>query len=250
MTAKKSGQFWVRTPEAVGGACQGNFERPYGPISTACARQMAQKLSDRKKCPMSGGLDSYDLDGKIESYLWDFGDGVHGSGATTSHEFSIGGNYRVTLEIQDNNGAKHTKTTILAIKGVAPLFEETTVFQGGTEGYYTFRIPAIIRAPNDDLLAFAEGWINNRGGSRENKDIVMKRSTNHGQSWSPLQVIVNHKDNFPQYYGYQVAPGNVAPVVDRNTGTIWLPFSRDINKKCSIHSLNMIGTLYILFVVK
>jgi hypothetical protein len=31
MTAKKSGQFWVRTPEAVGGACQRELRAPIWP---------------------------------------------------------------------------------------------------------------------------------------------------------------------------------------------------------------------------
>ena len=42
-------------------------------------------------------------------------------------------------------------------------------------GYFTFRIPSIIEAPNGDLIAFAEG----RESLRDEGDIdlVMKRST-------------------------------------------------------------------------
>lgn len=33
------------------------------------------------------------------------------------------------------------------------------VFISGTEGYKSFRIPAIIKTPNNDLLAFCEGLV-------------------------------------------------------------------------------------------
>ena len=38
-----------------------------------------------------------------------------------------------------------------------PLFERTTVFVGGQEGYEVYRIPSLVSLPGGDLLAFAEG---------------------------------------------------------------------------------------------
>ena len=76
-----------------------------------------------------------------------------------------------------------------------PTYEETIVFQSGAE-YFTFRIPSIIEAPNGDLIAFAEG----RESLRDEGDIdlVMKRSTDLGQTWGTLQVII---DNGPDTAG-------------------------------------------------
>jgi sialidase-1 len=50
------------------------------------------------------------------------------------------------------------------------------VFKSGTDGYNTFRIPAIINLLNGDLLAFCEGRLK---GSADFGDIniAMKRST-------------------------------------------------------------------------
>lgn len=48
--------------------------------------------------------DSYDTDGKIIKYTWDFGDGNTGSGINTQHIYLLPGNYKVTLSIIDDNG--------------------------------------------------------------------------------------------------------------------------------------------------
>ena len=80
----------------------------------------------------------------------------------------------------------------------------TPVFSSGTNGYKSFRIPAIIKAPNGDLLAFAEGRVN---GSNDfgNIQIVEKRSTDNGKTWSALQVVAANDT---------LQADNAAPVVD------------------------------------
>jgi streptogrisin C len=45
---------------------------------------------------------SYDPDGSIVSYAWDFGDGTTGSGVSTSHVFPYEGYFTVTLTVTDN----------------------------------------------------------------------------------------------------------------------------------------------------
>ena len=47
---------------------------------------------------------SYDPDGTIESYSWDFGDGNTATGAAVSHSFIENGEYLVSLAITDNEG--------------------------------------------------------------------------------------------------------------------------------------------------
>ena len=82
---------------------------------------------------------------------------------------------------------------------------EVPVFVSGTEGYKAFRIPALLKLPSGDLLAFAEGRV--KGPSDwGNIDMVMKRSTDGGNTWSPLQVVVD-------YDTLQVS--NPGPVLDR-----------------------------------
>ncbi|MFO0724250.1 MAG: PKD domain-containing protein [Myxococcota bacterium] len=51
------------------------------------------------------GTGSFDPDGTIASYLWDFGDGTTGTGAVVSHTYTGGTDRIVTLTVTDNLGA-------------------------------------------------------------------------------------------------------------------------------------------------
>lgn len=52
------------------------------------------------------GNTSYDPDGYIVSYDWDFGDGTNGSGVATAHSYDSPGNYSVSLTVTDDDGAQ------------------------------------------------------------------------------------------------------------------------------------------------
>ncbi|MHC4201730.1 MAG: exo-alpha-sialidase, partial [Planctomycetota bacterium] len=88
----------------------------------------------------------------------------------------------------------------------------TDVFVSGQDGYNTYRIPSVIVTKRGALLAFAEGRKGGRGDSG-NIDIVLKRSEDGGKTWSAQQVVWDDGGN---------TCGNPCPVVDRDTGTIWL----------------------------
>lgn len=78
------------------------------------------------------------------------------------------------------------------------------VFTSGTEGHKSYRIPAIISLPNGDLLAFAEGRVKGAGDFGD-INIVMKRSSDKGKTWSALQYVAEFDT---------LQCGNPAPVVD------------------------------------
>ncbi|MEU6098815.1 sialidase family protein [Streptomyces sp. NPDC047079] len=92
-------------------------------------------------------------------------------------------------------------------------FEQQVLFRASQDpGYSCFRIPAVVRTAKGTLLAFAEGRVLNCGDAAD-IDIVVKRSTDGGRTWGPLQVVNE---------GAGDTHGNPAPLVDRETGRILL----------------------------
>jgi sialidase-1 len=137
---------------------------------------------------------------------------------------------------------------------------------GGSCTYVAFRIPGLVNAGNNTLIAFAEGRKYGCGdfgpfpdggglgfpGNRTHippaelgkgqHDMVLRRSTNGGESWGKLTTIVDAVD-FPPWKGLRAESkvywpkanltfgdaGNAVwdptPVWDRETDTVWLFFN-------------------------
>lgn len=103
-----------------------------------------------------------------------------------------------------------------ALPALAEPGERVAVFQSGDDGYHTYRIPAVVRAANGDLLAFCEGRRNSASDAGD-IDLVMKRSSDNGATWGELQLLADHGDG---------VIGNPAPVVDRNSGDVVVLITR------------------------
>ena len=64
---------------------------------------------------------SYDPDGKIVSYLWDFGDGINASGVIVSHSYLEDGEYIVNLRVIDDEDLVGSKVTTILINNRHPV---------------------------------------------------------------------------------------------------------------------------------
>jgi sialidase-1 len=93
-----------------------------------------------------------------------------------------------------------------------PVAQGVPLFVSGENGYHTYRIPALAVSTKGTVLAFCEGRKNGWGDSGD-IDLVLKRSTDNGKTWSPQQLIWDDKEN---------TCGNPCVVVDRDTGAIFL----------------------------
>lgn len=92
------------------------------------------------------------------------------------------------------------------------LFETSEPFVAGAGGYHTYRIPSLLVTPRGTLLAFCEGRRNSASDTGD-IDLLLRRSADLGRTWEPIRVVV---DRGPD------TVGNPCPVVDRDSGTIWL----------------------------
>ena len=70
------------------------------------------------------GSGSYDPDGTIVSWEWDFDDGTTGSGETATHEYSSPGVYTATLTVTDDDGATDTDTATVIVQTPAEATED------------------------------------------------------------------------------------------------------------------------------
>jgi len=68
---------------------------------------------------------SYDPDGSIVSYEWDFGDGnvTNTTEETINHSYSESGSYKVTLTVKDDKGATNSTTKMITIYSPTAIFD-------------------------------------------------------------------------------------------------------------------------------
>ena len=98
--------------------------------------------------------------------------------------------------------------------------QQVDVFQSGTEGYRTYRIPAVVLSNKGTVLAFCEGRKTSSSDAGD-IDLMLRRSTDGGRTWQPMQLVYEEGGTA------KITIGNPCPVVERTTGTIWLPFCRN-----------------------
>lgn len=63
---------------------------------------------------------SFDSDGTITSYAWNFGDGATAEGVTVDHLFTLPGSYTVTLTVIDNSGEQSQSTIVIQVVDTTP----------------------------------------------------------------------------------------------------------------------------------
>ena len=66
------------------------------------------------------GSGSYDSDGSIVSYEWDFGDGSFGAGVNASHYYESSGEYTATLTVTDDADQTDTDSATVHIESLSP----------------------------------------------------------------------------------------------------------------------------------
>ncbi len=117
---------------------------------------------------------SYDSDGTIQAYEWNFGDGNTATGMTVNHSYTSAGKYTVTLTVTDDSGDSDTDTVNVTV-------EEP---QEDTE-------PPTADAGSDLAVGVGENFTLDASSSADNVGIVNYTWTIEGENYHGVEVTHN-----------------------------------------------------------
>jgi sialidase-1 len=115
---------------------------------------------------------------------------------------------------------------VAATKPGDPVLRRDVVFRSGERSYFCFRIPALVITSKGSVLAFAEARKNDCE-DWDQIDLVAKRSVDGGKTWSDLRIL---------FHDGTRSVNQPSPILDRDTGVLWLVFCKDNQQVFVSHS--------------
>jgi hypothetical protein len=111
ITGYENGAFLIRAIGTAGGG-GGNQD----PVAVA---NISKTQAEVNETITFDGSQSYDNDGNITQFLWNFGDGSTSTQATATHAYTQANTYNYSLRVTDNDGATDQKTGQITISGAS-----------------------------------------------------------------------------------------------------------------------------------
>lgn len=102
-----------------------------------------------------------------------------------------------------------------------PLRLATRLRHYGDDGVHSFRIPGLVTTTQGTLLAVYDVRRENSSDLQGDIDVGMSRSTDGGQSWEPMKIIMDMEE-WGDKPNRENGIGDPAVLVDPNTHTIWV----------------------------
>ena len=181
------------------------------------------------------GANSFDPDGSIITWFWDFGDQTNGTGITITHIFSQTGTYLVNLTVTDNEGATDMDT-IACVVQQPNRSPSTPLISGPTNGtkntFYTYTAMSTdadydslqytfiwdeSHAESSGLIADGAGFTVNHSWAAAGCYLVTVTTTdNHTTSFSGLTVYID-----------AVPTGEIGYLLDNDSDGIYDAFYSD-----------------------
>jgi len=147
----------------TGGSTGGSYDYPINPVSVPNIPPIAIAGGPYYGTPgediLFNASLSYDPDQFIDSWLWEFGDGSKGEGATLYHNYSSIGEYIVNLTVIDNDGASGKNITIaLIIKPNSP--PSLPLIIGPIEGIVDvdYNFSFVFKDDDNDKIKYIIDW--------------------------------------------------------------------------------------------
>ena len=108
---------------------------------------------------------SYDTDGQIDNYAWDFGDGSIGQGTpSTSHTYLADGVYQVVLTVTDNGGANSNVTQTVTVNSSSNAPPSAQFIMNTTSGAVPLTVTFDASPSSDDGQIAGYEWNFGDGG--------------------------------------------------------------------------------------
>lgn len=137
---------------------------------------------------------------------------------------------------------------ILFTMGVNAQTQKNSIAKGVKESHNLFdknlnedvscyRIPALVTAPNGDLVAAIDERVPSCGDLKWSKDIniVVRRSSNNGKTWSDIETVVD--------YPFGQSASDPSMIVDQETGEIFLFYNfMDLDKEKDVYYLHVVSS--------
>ncbi len=135
-TLQSGATYSTAVPPAGGGGSQRPVPVPHGPYNG----QRAQSIS-------FDSTGSFDPDGTITSYHWNFGDGTSANTANPAHSYQTSGLFTATLTVTDNSGLISSATASVSVNGSSEARLDPKNQTGGGENplsrNFNFTLPLV-----------------------------------------------------------------------------------------------------------
>ena len=192
-----------------GGEVKGSSEKPNKPPVADLSAGESYIGFLNEEIDFDGSL-SYDNDGHIIEWFWNFGDGTTGLGEITSHNYSSTGTYNVILIVTDNEGKSDTDltTAVVALPNNPP---SVPIVSGPSEGFidieYLFSV--VSTDEDNDEIKYTVEW--GDGNIDESKFLKSGDFFNISHKWfEPGDYIIN----VSAYDSYTIAKIDITITLD------------------------------------
>lgn len=165
---------------------------------------------------------SYDPDGNVSSYLWDFGDGATSTLRHPTHEFDVGGSATVTLTVTDELSGRAQVSKVILVRNTPPQADFTF-----TPPRTTTYAPVLFTDASGDRDGRVTAWNWSFGdGAFDSAQNTSHEYTRPGTYTITLRVTDNGGDSSTA--STQITIDNRPPVVDFTWDPIGAPSDRPV----------------------
>jgi len=135
------------------------------------------------------GSQSFDQDGYIKDWSWDFSDGTNGTGEIVTHAYSNSGAYNVTLTVTDNDDAKD-KDSITVVIGTANNLPSNPIVTGETTGNKNveYQFSATSTDLDNDSISYTFNW--GDGNTSTTELLPNGTSTMQSHTWTSPGIFI------------------------------------------------------------